>query len=309
MRTRIELPDFREAWQWLAESHADSGKDLNPLHMRLLGVSGVGKTFLLKEYRATHAPIHRSEMTEVPILYLSIPSPPTTKSIYAAFLKGLGVDAWNGTTLQYQRQVQILCRRCEVKLIFIDEIHHFIDRGKASSYAAAADALKEMLDLLGIAAIFSGAPRSRILFDHNSQLRSRVFLTHRLWPFDLESRLQDLRGFIYALTDQLTEVDREWLACPEVAERIFYATDGIHRNVTLLCKLVASGARNVPGLNYSKMSEIFRRVWSPHDDKLNPFHKNFPMRRLNQVGEPYSPTYLDGDNHADVPPRTGLNII
>lgn len=304
MRNRIELPDFQEAWKWLAESHADSGKDQNPLHMRLLGVSGVGKTFLLKEYRASHPPIHMDEVTEVPILYLSIPSPPTTKNIYAAFLTGLGANVWNGTSASYLRQVQVLCRNCGVKLIFIDEIHHFIDRGKASSYAAAADSLKEMLDLVGLPAIFSGAPRSRILFDHNSQLRSRVFLTHRLWPFDLESRFQDLRGFIYALTDQLPEEDREWLASPGVAERIFYATDGIHRNVTLLCKLIASGARRTSSLNYSKMGEFFSRIWSPHDDKLNPFHKSFPMRRLNLNGEPHSPTYLDGDNHADAPPQT-----
>lgn len=297
MRVRVDLPAFRSAWDRLTECHKDAGVDNNPLNMRLLGVSGVGKTFLLKEYREAFPPVVDEELTTVPVLYISIPSAPTRKSIYAAFLRGLGVDPGSGTTESYQRRVLTLCQECAVEIVFVDEIHHFIDRGKAHSYAAAADALKELLDLISRPFILSGAPRSLILFDHNSQLRSRVMVTLRLRPFDLTD-LSALMGYLYALTDALPIAQRQWIVTPEVSTRIFYATDGIHRNIATWVKLMVNRARAQAHMDYAQLADIFRTyIWTPTSASHNPFDKNFVMRRLSQYGEPFQPTYLDGDNH------------
>lgn len=297
MRIRVELPDFQAAWQRLEECHKDAGSDNNPLNMRLLGVSGVGKTFLLQEYRNAFPMVAGEEVTRVPVLYLSIPSAPNRKSIYAAFLRGLGVDPGRGNTEQYQRRVMRLCEASMVEFVFVDEIHHFIDRGKAHSYATAADALKEMLDLIGRPFVLAGAPRARILFDHNSQLRSRVMGTFRLLPFDLES-LGSLMGYLYAITEALPQEQREWIATPEVATRIFFATDGVHRNIATWIKLVTNHAKAAGHIDYAQFADLFRtRIWSPDRKSFNPFEKDFEMRRLNRDGEPFQPTYLDGDNH------------
>lgn len=303
MRIRVDLPEFRSAWERLLECHRDAGVDNNPLNMRLLGVSGVGKTFLLKEYRDAFPAVVEEELTTVPVLYMSIPSAPTRKSIYAAFLRGLGVDPGIGTTESYQRRVVKLCEECAVEIVFVDEIHHFLDRGKAHSYAAAADALKELLDLISRPFILCGAPRSRILFDHNSQLRSRVMVTLRLTPFDL-ANLTSLMGYLYALTDVLPQDQREWIATPEVATRIFYATDGIHRNVATWVKLMINRASLDGYADYAQFADIFRtRIWSPTRASDNPFDQNFTMRRLSLTGEPFQPTYLDGDNHDSIGSR------
>lgn len=297
MRIRVELPDFQAAWQRLSECHQDAGVDNNPLNMRLLGVSGVGKTFLLQEYRNAFPVVVEEEVTRVPVLYLSIPSAPNRKGIYAAFLRGLGVDPGRGNTEQYQRRVMRLCEAARVEFVFVDEIHHFIDRGKAHSYATAADALKEMLDLIGRPFILAGAPRSRILFDHNSQLRSRVMTTLRLAPFDLAS-LPSLMGYVYALTEALPQDQREWMTSPEVATRTFFATDGVHRNVATWVKLVTNRVLADGFVDFSQLAALFRtRIWSPENRSSNPFDQDFEMRRLNREGEPFQPTYLDGDNH------------
>ena len=303
MRICVELPEFRKAWQRLSECHNDAGRDNNPLNMRLLGVSGVGKTFLLREYRNAFPPVLEDEVTTIPVLYMSIPSAPTRKSLYAAFLKGLGVDPGQGTTEAYQRRITRLCDECQVEFVFVDEIHHFIDRGKAHSYATAADALKELLDMISRPFILSGAPRSRILFDHNSQLRSRVMATLHLMPFNLE-QLGSLMGYLHALTEELSEDQRQWLASPDVATRIFFATDGVHRNVATWVKLVLIRAKIDGFVDYTQFADIFRtRIWSPARDADNPFSQHFVMRRLNRDGEPFQPTYLDGDNHNVFPLR------
>lgn len=298
MRTCVELPDFRNAWDRLKECHGDAGSDNNPLNMRLLGVSGVGKTFLLQEYRNAFPVVFEEEVTKVPVLYMTVPSAPTRKSIYGAFLRGLGVEPGVGTTESYQRRVVRLCEESAVELVFVDEIHHFIDRGKAHSFATAADALKELLDLISQPFVLSGAPRSRILFDHNSQLRSRVMASLRLVPFDLE-HLSSLMGYLYALTDALPRDQREWIASPDVTTRIFFATDGVHRNVSTWAKLMINQALVTGYIDYELLANLFRiKVWSPPRAWDNPFDQHFPMRRLSKDGEPFQPTYLDGDNHS-----------
>lgn len=300
MSPYVQLPGCLLAWDRLKECHNDSGVDGNPLSMRLLGVSGVGKSFLLQTYRDAHPRRHGDEVTTVPLLYLSIPSAPNKKSIYRAFLEGLGTHSGALTTDRMQWQVRQLCRECAVEMVLIDEVHHFIDRGAAHSYASAADALKEMIDLLRLPVVFAGAPRSSILFDHNSQLRSRVMSSHYLKPFDIETQLDALMGFIYALASELPEEQREWLASAEVASRIFYATDGVHRIVATLLKLSAKLSERSGHIDYSSVAELYRtRFWSPPEPKLNPFHADFPLRRLNKPSEPFQPTYLDGDNHAE----------
>ena len=92
MPTRIEIPDFQRAWARIKECH-DSGKSgSGPMHIRLLGQSGLGKTFLLKEYRDAFPAVRSSKGTHVPVALLTIPSAPTVKGIYIAFLESLGPE-------------------------------------------------------------------------------------------------------------------------------------------------------------------------------------------------------------------------
>jgi hypothetical protein len=298
-RTHIDIPGFVKGWQRLRKCHRSYGTG-HLMHLRLIGVSGVAKTFLAKQYCAAHPARDVGEATHVPVIYFAIPREPTTKSMYQAFLKGFGARSMNGTANEIKDRVVALCEACRVEFVIVDEIQHFVDHGGARALMAAADALKEMIELLERPFVLAGAPRSAALFLHNGQLRSRVMPTYRMHPFSLDD-LSELMGFVYALVPDLPEKVRQWLACAETTTRIFYATDGIHRTVGEYVHRAAVVLTDGSSSNYATLSEVFREhIWATPASGLNPFERDFAMRRLNRPGEPYEPSIFDGDNHAHV---------
>lgn len=301
MPTRIEIPDFQRAWTRIKECH-DSGKsDSGPMHLRLLGQSGLGKTFLLKEYRDAYPAARNAKGTHVPVALLTIPSAPTVKGIYIAFLESLGLHGAIGTVEALRHRARVLCSACGVELFLVDELNHLTDRGQVRTREAVGDALKEMLETLKTPTVFAGASRSHIIFDTNMQLRSRVMASVTLRAFDLDERFQELRGFILALSEaDQHESAAIWLSSPEVACRIFFATDGIHRGIARFIAQVGAAIRNDRApTDLTLLARIFTDYfWESAPPALNPFSDAFPMRRLCEPGEPYSPTALDGDNHA-----------
>jgi hypothetical protein len=145
--------------------------------------------------------------------------------------------------------------------------------------------------------VLIGAPRSQTIFLHNSQLRSRVTATYWLQPFKLTD-IGELMGFIYALTDELPESTRQWIASQDITTRIFFATDGVHRNIARLIAELEEEIANGETANMATLSKVFREhLWSNPGPKCDPFRKDFEPRRLNTIGEPYEPSPLDGDNH------------
>lgn len=302
MANRIEIPDFQRAWARLKECHESGKSDSGPMNLRLLGQSGLGKTFLLKEYRNTFPAIRNSGGTHVPVALLTIPSAPTVKGIYIAFLESLGIHGAMGTVEALRYRARILCKSCGVELFLVDELNHLTDRGQIRTREAVGDALKEMLDALSIPTVFSGASRSHIIFDTNMQLRSRVMASLTLRAFNLEERFEDLRGFIFALSNaDQDERTANWLSSSEIASRIFFATDGIHRGVARFIFQVGEALRGAHiSPNLALLARIFSEyIWERAPHKLNPFSDIFPMRRLCEPGEPYAPTALDGDNHTE----------
>lgn len=302
MPTRIEIPDFQRAWARMRECHESGKSDSGPMHLRLLGQSGLGKTFLLKEYRDAFPAVRNSKGTHVPVALLTIPSAPTVKGIYIAFLESLGLHGAIGTVEALRHRSRVLCSACGVELFLVDELNHLTDRGQIRTREAVGDALKEMLETLNIPTVFSGASRSHIIFDTNMQLRSRVMASLTLRAFNLEERFEDLRGFISALAEvDQDEETANWLSSPGVASRIFFATDGIHRGITRFVIQVGSAiCKGKTSQDLELLAKIFREYfWEGVPPALNPFGDAFPMRRLCEPGEPYSPTALDGDNHVE----------
>ena len=292
----VETTGYQVAWEKLRRCHESRVKP-KLSHLRLLGVSGVGKSFLAKRYKEAHPNYEEGEATIVPVVHFSIPSTPSKKQLYQAFIRGFGAISGTGTAEELKARVEALCRGCRTEIILIDEIHHFIDRGGARTYTAAGDALKELIDAMSLPVVLIGAPRSKTLFHYNSQLRSRVTSTLRMQPFT-RSEIAELMGFLYALTSNFPEPVRQWLASEQVARRIFVATDGIHRNVATLVSGVEEELATKAPMNFSTLSRVFKEhLWSDPGPGCDPFGKEPLTRRLNNIGEPYEPSPLDGDNH------------
>ena len=298
----IKTAEFLNAWARLDECRRSRLFDGDPLHLRLLGVSGLGKSFLLKRYREAHPPTKLAGRTTVPVAYVPIPCAPTVKSVYVAMLIALGVPDPKGTAEDLRQRAIALYRSCGVEICLFDEINHFVDGGRIKHRETAADALKMALESIQLPSAFCGARRSLALYEQNMQFRSRVTSSLTLHPFSLErSRFDELRGFISALAGVLLGPDAgAHLASHEFAERIFYASDGIHRNISRFLYGLAGRGWKVPSeLDFGNLAIAFEDyLWEEAPETLNPFKGKFAFRRLNRVNEPYVPTEFDGDNHA-----------
>lgn len=305
MSVVIVTPSFEKAMRRIAECHRSYGSAQGPRHLRLLGQTGVGKTFVLLQYVDEHPQVQGSDRTVVPVLFVPIPSAPTLKGLYQAILKALGVDGAVTNNLESLRhRVITLIRNLHVELLLLDELNHLVDRGKRRSHEAVADGIKQLVDSIGIPTIFAGALRSKRLFDANAQLRSRVTATHTLRPFDLEKSFRELQGFIAArLQPSHPAPQCEWMSAREQATRLFFATDGLPRQVAEFLDVVpvwSSTQSKTPEKFLGTLKQLFvDELWESAPDERNPFSHTFDWRRLCAPGEPYEPNPLDGDNHLE----------
>jgi hypothetical protein len=300
MTLRVETPEFLQAWERIKECHESYRDEDGPIHLRLLGQSGLGKSFILKEYRDSFPVQENDGRPHCPVVLVAIPSVPTVRALYVAFLESLGVHGARGSAIELRHRVRVLCKKCGVELIIIDELNHLTDRGQIRTRESVGDALKELLDSMNLPVILSGAARSDVIFQTNIQLRSRVMAANTLRPFDLEERFEELRGFIGGLASgRLNRSLTKWITSNEITTRMFFATDGIHRTVAGYLSLVVK-AHTVKGrtIDLPLLAEYFvKYIWEDSPKALNPFGDTFPVRRLCEPGEPFCPTELDGDNH------------
>ncbi len=302
--TRLSVmrhPQYQSILHRIERCHHSISRRGFPENLRLMGVSGVGKTTLLTSYRDVHPRVIHDDYTEVPVVYAEVPAMPTSKQLAISLVKGFGCTDLNGTAPQLWDRFIAMCRNCRVKLVIIDEVQHFVDRGRLHTYFATADLLKQRLSELGLPVIMAGAPRSRLLFEANNQLRGRFKASAAFRPFRIGTvaEFENFRTVISTLTQDFTEVARRYLISDNMVERFFYATDGVFRNLTDLIDGIRILCTEEVPCNLQLVSTAFREtIFAGADQASNPFSPHFEMRRLNGAGEPYMPSPLDGDNHA-----------
>jgi hypothetical protein len=297
----IQYPQYDQGWQRIARCHHSIARCGRPENLRITGVSGVGKSLLLQSYRDAHPPIHHKEYTEVPVVYAEVPAMPSSKQLAINLLEGLGCSDVSGTANVLWDRFIRLARTCGVQLVIMDEIQHFVDRGKVSTYSAAADLLKQRLSQLNVPVIMAGAPRSKLLFEANNQLRGRFKASIALYPFRIDTMDEHrcFRTVIATVAQDFDQASLRFLIGDSMAERIFYATDGIFRNLTDLVDGIRLVHPKDSQCQLDHVSQAFKEViFFSADPGSNPFHPNFEMRRLTGPGEPYMPSPMDGDNHA-----------
>jgi hypothetical protein len=271
----------------------------NCQNFQLIGVSGLGKSTLLKNYCMEHPQRREGSGVVVPVGYFAVPSSPTPKSLMRAVVRMFGGPEVGTADDLMNRGAQYV-NHTEMEVLFADEAHHLIDRGRLKTHAHLGDCLKEFEDLIECPICLVGAPRVLQILETNNQLRNRGGETLSLHPFSYDAGASDLASFVVNVTSGTSlEKHAAFLTAPDVLTRLQYATDGVPACVVeylhSLRVLIDTGSP----MELHTLNQAWRRAGT---GKLplsrRPFCKEFNFERLSGIDEPFYPSPFDGDNHA-----------
>jgi hypothetical protein len=115
-------------------------------------------------------------------------------------LENLGApDPGHGTENERTRRLKVLMKGAQTRMLMVDELHHFYDKGTKAIIHHVTDWLKILVDDLRCALVVAGLPSSKAVIDQNEQLAGRfqspVHLSRFLWT-KLDDR-QDFIGILY----------------------------------------------------------------------------------------------------------------
>lgn len=260
--------------------------------LQIVGQTGSGKTTLLRWYAGHFPKTEIDGQTVIPVLFVETPEAPSVKSLAEAVLIALG-DPWahKGTATEKTERILHLCKLCQVELIIIDEIQHFIDSDRRSELKRVTEWLKQLINRLARPVILAGLPRSILVTRSNPQLRRRFAAPFYLEPFGFETKEQQLefRGLLKAFAKDLPPGSID-IATHAEAIRLFYASCGLIDYVVKLLDDAASRGGSGPDgavLREDLAASFVRVVWYGAPERLNPFNEKAKLRLLRRPGEPF----------------------
>lgn len=252
--------------------------------LAIIGESGTGKTSVLNSFRSKHQSYRGKNGMEVPVLFATVPSMPTVKSLAGVMLEALGEPhPERGTENQMSRQVRVLMRNTGTHIVIIDEFQHFYDRGKRQIMHHVADWLKVLIDDTRSTLVVAGLPSCRRVIDQNEQLARRflapVQLSRFVWTDD--DQREEFMAILEAFNEKISnEFESPELHSEEMAFRFYCATGGL---IGYLAKLLRQTLRNAAAenkasiglgdLHTAHMQSIWKAEFVPSMPK--PFERSF----------------------------------
>lgn len=279
----VDYPRFSEVIEKIEYCHKTSKFSSEPENLFIGGPTGAGKTTLSNKYVKRYPPIVDGEITKVPVLKVTIPSPATEKGLVTKMLYEIGDPlAETGSRSMQTIRLERFIEKCGVELIILDEFQHFIDRDSEKVLRTVADWLKVLIEDTGVPQVLLGlnegsyANHADKIFDANPQLSRRFAHRHTLEPFRFSSteEIEEFRTFLYIIDNSLPLGTSSRLADMDMATRFYYASDGV---VAYIMKLIKKGTsmalqRNEELLTLDILAKAFDlHVLKDKTSKINPF--------------------------------------
>lgn len=278
----------------------------------LTGPSGTGKTTLINNY-AKYFPVYRDgNKTIAPVLLITLPSSATANGLLTAIYDALGYPSPPRTELADKTSKIIkLLKLYGVELILIDESQHAYYSRSLPEFRQLIDTLKNILTLSKVACVLVGLPEVEDVVFSNEQVARRHAIRLELskFSYDLEADFKEFRAILKQYQTELPIQADIPLHEANLARRFLIASDGILDYLSrILSKSVEiAGLAGLSQLDLTVYSAAFREVvWQSAPDKLNPFHPESLLRRLEKTGEPFYPWHL---KHAIGSPLARRNLI
>ncbi len=280
-RVLVKYPLFKSALARVQACFDSYGTTAEPTCLPIVGESGGGKTTIISYFASMHPRVDRKSGVEVPVLLAKIPARPTVKSLAETLLYQLGDPLWaRGNTVSKSIRLRELLKRCQVRLLALDEFQHFVDVRRANIPNDVADWLKEQVEEVKLPIVVLGLQRCLEVLKQNEQLRRRFGASLHIGAFrwNVKDDRTAYRAFLRAVQDQLSEYDMPSLSDVEMAFRMHYGSYGL---VGYTMKIIRGAAQIAScharrEITLHTLSQSFAvNVWAERLDCPNPFSENF----------------------------------
>jgi hypothetical protein len=276
----IRYPRFKALHHDIHECLEMSRLCNEPHCMSLEGVTGAGKSTLVRDYTALFPRTEQADGSRIPIFYTETPSPVTVKGMAVTMLARLGDPAaYYGTLWSLNFRLIRLMVACQVELVILDDFHHLIDQATNRILEQVSDWLKVLIKETGIPFLVVGIDgKVERILDANAQL-SRLFAVRQiLEPFSCdpndEASVQEFGRFTSYAEQIIATPLTTTLPRLELLHRLHYATDGVVGNLMNLLRYSAwlTRQQHQETISLPLLAAAFEKRLSKHvKGKTNPF--------------------------------------
>lgn len=255
----------------------------------LIAEGGMGKTTtcraLMGSMRGTIKTTETYEVTTIPAFYAEIPSPATVKTVAASMLAQLNdPNPLIGNTAQLTSRLCALLKKCETKLVFLDELHNLLDTNKTTTKINrnVCNWIKSIVNNTSVSFCLVGLPEFAPILSIDSQLSRRFpfhYKLNKLYPGTPESP-GALASFLEEVFIQALEIIKldsmPNIYNQHIINQVYAATSGNPSFIMSLikesiCYSLKSGSRTVE-------IEHFAIAWDTGVTARSSITKNNPFR-------------------------------
>ena len=272
----IRYPRFKELHQMIQQCQQMSALGGEPQCMSLEGMTGAGKSTLVRDYAHAFPQAYTSEGVQMSVFYMLMPSPATVKGVAATMLEQLGDPAAHkGPQWSMDSRLIKLIPECGIKLVILDDFHHLIDRDTDRILETVSDWLKVLIKKTNVPFVVVGIEgKVERILRSNPQL-SRLFAAREtLKPFDWETQRKAFARFVEYVEMAVGIPLSPALPRDELIYRLHYATDGVVGNLMNLLRYAAliTQQKKKEVIEIAALSQAFQSRLSKHlRQKVNPF--------------------------------------
>ncbi len=180
----VDHREFAGHYKQLARYVQDAIEGFEPVMIRLIGPSRIGKTRLVEAIADAHGPTWVDGKMRRPVVFVDTPWNVSPKRLPAGLIRGLGFKTVPTTSAEVDSRLKRQLELAGTKFAFFDEANHTVDKGSKIANQAAGDFFKTVLDHYKLSVAVCGVPISEELISNNPQLRMRSHQAIEFRPYD-----------------------------------------------------------------------------------------------------------------------------
>lgn len=229
----IKYPRLQRLWDSLDECLDEAQLSGAPYCMSLEGPSGAGKSTTLRKFAASFPRTETPTGTRIPVLHVQLPCPATCKGMDAAILEELGDPAAHRGTLDAMvARIVLYLRRCEVRLLVLDDVHNMLISETDRKREIVSGHLKDLIKRSGVTVLAVSVPdRIEELLRGNKELSRLFAIRETLYPFTWDAAnpesIREFAAFVQCAEQAVGMPVETALPRMDLLYRLYNATGGV----------------------------------------------------------------------------------